>query len=167
MKTKRTLLYIAFAVGAFLVAMDGGKMLLMLFDPEIPGSQKEWLGFGAMLAFGWAVLLLASMIKPFERRFVLLVTVIAMIGNVIIIYVVNNMEPFQLWYYWFSMIAPGAIGLFYIFVFFFSIPAREEAGADSEKSENDADTIDNTQDDIKAEKEPEEDPKKDPEPDDK
>ena len=132
MRTKRTLLFIAFSVGAFLVAMDGGKMLLMLFDPEIPGSQKEWLGFGAMLAFGWAVLLLASMIKPFERRFVLLVTVIAMVGNVIIINVVNNMEPFQLWYYWFSMLAPGAIGLFYIFVYFFSRPDKEELDAETE-----------------------------------
>ena len=132
MKTKRTLLYIAFSVGAFLVAMDGGKMLLMLFDPEIPGSQKEWLGFGAMLAFGWAVLLLASMIKPFERRFVLLVTVLALLGNVIIINVVNNMEPFELWYYWFSMIAPGAIGAFYIFVYFFSRPVDEEAESGSE-----------------------------------
>ena len=149
MKTKRTLLFIAFSVGAFLVAMDGGKMLLMLFDPEIQGNQKEWLGFGAMLAFGWTVLLLASMIKPFERRFVLLVTVIALIGNVIIIYVVNKMEPFQMWYYWFSMLAPGAIGLFYIFVFFFSRPVKEELEADAEKIEKeDKSVTGNGSDDV-------------------
>ena len=127
MKTKRTLLFVAFSVGAFLVAMNGGKMLLMLFDAEIQAAQKEWLGFGAALGFGWAVLLLSAMVKPFERRFILLVTALALLGSAITITVVNEMEPFPWWYYWFSMIAPLAIAVFYIFVYFFSRPVKEEA----------------------------------------
>ena len=119
-KTSRVLILIAFAIGAFFIALQGIKMLLMLFDPEVPGSVKEWLGYGAVLGIGWAVLLLISTAGPFKRKFILLISLIPILGSVLTNNIVHNQQAFELWYYWFSLIAPILIGGFYLFVFFFA-----------------------------------------------
>lgn len=116
----------------FLAALSVTMMTLMLFDPGVQVVLKKFLVYGAALGFGWVVLLLAAMIKPFERRFILIVTLVALVVTIFTSIMVNKQDPFPQWYYWFSMIIPGIVALFYLFVYFFSKPS-EEYGETEEK----------------------------------
>ena len=133
MKTKRILLYVAYAIGMFLAALSVTMMMLMLFDPEVQAVLKKFLVYGAALGFGWVILLLAAMIKPFERRFVLIVTTIALLVTIFTSYLVHKQEAFQLWYFWFSMIVPGIVAVFYLFVYFFSRPGDDDGDQEIER----------------------------------
>lgn len=131
MKTKKILLYVAYSIGMFMAALSVIVMLLMLFDPEQgQGTLKKFLVYGAALGFGFVILLLAAMFRPFERRFVLIVTLVTFLVTIFTSIIVHKHDPFQMWYYWFSMIIPGIVALFYLFVYFFSCPA------DTEKEKN-------------------------------
>jgi len=134
MKTKRILLYVAYSIGMFLAALSVTMMILMLFDPSIQVDLKKFLVYGAAMGFGWVVLLLAAMIKPFERRFILIVTLFALVVTIFTSVMVHKQEAFPQWYFWFSMIIPGIVAVFYLFVYFFSKPSEEEEEENEEKS---------------------------------
>ncbi|MBN2698044.1 MAG: hypothetical protein JXR52_04410 [Bacteroidales bacterium] len=127
MKSKKILLYVAYSIGMFLAALSFAMMILMLFDPDVQVSLKKFLVYGAALGFGWVILLLEAMFKPFKRRFILIITLIALLFTIFTSIIVHRQEPFQMWYYWFSMIIPSVVAFFYLFVFFYSKPSAEES----------------------------------------
>jgi hypothetical protein len=137
MKTKRILLYVAYSIGMFLAALAVTMMMLMLFDPEVEVLLKKFLVYGAAMGLGWVLVLLAALLKPFQRRYILLISLVALLSTIYTNVLLNKQDPFQQWYYWFSMIIPAIVSTFYLFVYLFSRPdsQKEDEEKDIDKEE--------------------------------
>jgi hypothetical protein len=70
--------------GALLNVAYGVGLLRAFFDPQYNNTIREILISAIILEFGWAVLLLWVVFRPFERRHILLFTVIPILfGNIL------------------------------------------------------------------------------------
>ena len=86
--TKIRLLRLSYWIGAFAdlivgIAMVYPKFLalaLRLEEPPLAIETRCALGIGASMMFGWTVLLLWADRKPFERKGVLVLTVVVILG---------------------------------------------------------------------------------------
>jgi len=70
--------------GAVLNILYAVKLLNDFLDPQYNGAIREILISAIILEFAWAVLLLWLVFKPFERRHILLFTIIPILfGNIL------------------------------------------------------------------------------------
>jgi len=80
---KSIIMVVAFS-GALLNVAYGVGLLRAFFDPQYNNTIREILISAIILEFGWAVLLLWVVFRPFERRHILLFTVIPILfGNIL------------------------------------------------------------------------------------
>jgi hypothetical protein len=70
--------------GVVLNILYGIKLLTDFFDPQYNGAIREILIAAIILEFSWAFLLLWVAVNPFERRHILLFTIVPILsGNIL------------------------------------------------------------------------------------
>jgi hypothetical protein len=83
-RARKTFMVVVALSGAALNILYGVKLLKEFFDPQYNGAIREILISAIILEFAWAVLLLWLVFKPFERRHILLFTIIPILfGNIL------------------------------------------------------------------------------------
>ena len=83
-RTRKIIIIIVALSGTILNALYGISLLKSFFDPQYDHVIREILISAIILEFGWTALLLWVIFKPFERRHILLFTIIPIFfGNIL------------------------------------------------------------------------------------
>ena len=105
LKTRKNIIRSIALIGVVINATYAIRLLKALFEPGFDNSAREVLISAIALEFGWAVILIWAMLKPLERRHLLLFTALPLaLSNFL-----HSMN--QLVY---TDAGPGAIGLNFI-----------------------------------------------------
>ncbi|MDD5399029.1 MAG: hypothetical protein PHU70_08125 [Dehalococcoidia bacterium] len=120
MKNRKMLLIAAYLIGAVVDAAVSIPMFSMAFSGDYTNEVSYTLASGAILMIGWTFLLLWAAYKPVERRDVLLITLVPIIGLFITSLVINSQSAYPLEIFLFRIIGGPLLAALYVFTYLFS-----------------------------------------------
>ncbi|MFA5066274.1 MAG: hypothetical protein WC566_12540 [Dehalococcoidia bacterium] len=120
MKNRKMLLIAAYLIGAVVDAAVSIPMFSMAFSGDYTNEVSYTLASGAILMIGWTFLLLWAAYKPVERRDVLLITLVPIIGLLITSLVINSQSAYPLEIFLFRIIGGPLLAALYVFTYLFS-----------------------------------------------
>ena len=126
MKMRRALLIVAYIIGAVVDAIVSIPMFSMAFSGSYNYDVSYTLASGAILMIGWTFLLLWAMHKPVERRGVLLITLVPIIGIFVSNLVINTQTAYPPGLFLFRVIGGSLLAILYIFTYLFTRPCKIE-----------------------------------------